>query len=91
MLFLLGEQADTAEETAFHAITLLLANGKPVIVLHCNQVLGEMLRVKGHHEKAIELVEVTLRIASSHDWHGYGILISGHLVGVFADIGRFEI
>ena len=90
-LSFLGEnQADTAEETASRAITLLPENSKQIIVCDCHQVLGIVYHETANHEKAIEHFEVALGIASSHNWHSEACWILDPLIMLFAEVGRFD-
>ena len=81
-------QLDAAEEAISRAIAL--AGNNQFLLNHCHYSLGSIYHSKGHKEKAIEHFEISLRIASSHDWHRSAFLDHQGLVEVFCDMGRFD-
>ena len=86
---LLGDgQPDAAEEVISRAITL--AENNQILLNNCHSSLGEIYRSKGHTEKAIEQFEISLRIASSHDWHQSAFLSHKMLVVLFCNMHRFD-
>jgi len=62
-------QLSAAEEAASQSIGLLPEKFDEHLICACHRVLGEIHSSKGEVEKAIDHLEVALRIASSLDWH----------------------
>ena len=90
LLLLDDKQIDMAEETALRSISLLPEHSKPIIALMCHQALGTIYRGKDNREKAVEHLEVALRIASSRNWHGETCWVLDPLIMLFAKGGRFD-
>ena len=87
-LLLQDGQLNAAEEAVSRAITL--AENNPFLLNHCHCCLGGIYRSKGHKEKAIEHLEISLRIASSHDWYNHAFSSHKHLVEMFCEMGRLD-
>ena len=81
-------QLDAAEKAISRAITV--AGNNPFLLNYCHYCLGNIYRSKGHKEKAIEHFEISLRIASSHDWHQNAFSSHKRLVELFCQIGRID-
>jgi ATP/maltotriose-dependent transcriptional regulator MalT len=82
-------QLDAAEETASRAITLLPEDDHQFIACGCHRVLGNIYHFKGDEAKAIEHLEVALRIASSHDnWNSTTFWIYYTMVVLYSEEGR---
>ena len=87
-LLLQDEQLDAAEEAISRAIILA---GNNLFHLHlCHHWLGCIYRSKCHEEKAVEHLEISLRIASSHNWHHNALSSQRQLAMVFCEMGRFD-
>ena len=82
-------QLDAAEEAISRAITLAPKNNQSLLN-YCHYSLGNVYRSKGRQEKAIEHFEISLRIASSLDWHQDAFLTHKALVELFCEMGRFD-
>ena len=83
-------QLDAAEETASRAINLLPEEGERFLACRGHRVLGDIYRSEGKSDKAVQHLEVVLKIASSFNW--YNELLRAHLslAEVFSDLGRFD-
>ena len=81
-------QLDAAEEAISRAITL--AESDQFLLNQCHDFLGRVHRSRGNKEKAVEHFEISLRIASSHNWHHDAFLSHKGLVEVFCEMGRFD-
>ena len=86
----IGEQLDTAEEAASHAIALFPENGEQHRLCGSHRILGNIYRSKGETEKAIHHFKVALRITSSFDCHEEPFWVHYRLAGLFHDEGRFD-
>ena len=83
-------QLDAAEETVSRAITLLPEDGDQFIICSCHRVLGNIYHSKGNEAKAIEHLEVALRIASSHaNWHSTTFWVYYTMVVLYSEQGKF--
>ena len=81
-------QLDAAEEAVSRAITL--ADNNQFLLNQCHHFLGGVYRSKGNKEKYIEHLEISLRIASSHNWHQDAFWSLKGLVEVFCEMGRID-
>ena len=82
-------QLDAAEEALSRAITLAPKNNQSLLN-YCHYTLGGIYNSKGRQEKAIEHFEISLRIASSLDWHHNAFLSYKRLVELFCQVDRFD-
>jgi tetratricopeptide (TPR) repeat protein len=81
---------DSAEEAASRAISLLPERGEEFRLCQGHRVLGDIYQSKGMMEKAINHLEVALRIASSLNWHDERFWVHFTLAEVFSGQGRFD-
>jgi tetratricopeptide (TPR) repeat protein len=85
---LLGE----AEEAASRAIDILSGTDGRFLVCQCHRVLGLVYRSKGEAGKAIDQLNVALRIASPFNWHDCLFWVHDSLAGLVTlyEEGRLE-
>ena len=81
-------QLDAAEEAISRAI--ILAENNQFILHQCHYLLGRIHHSKGHKEKAVENLEISLGIASSRDWHHDAFSSHKDLVEIYCEMGRFD-
>ena len=84
------EQLDAAEEAASRAISLLPGKGEEYRLCKSHRTLGDIYKSKGETEKAINHLEVALRIASPFDWHRESFWAHFRLARLFCHEGRFD-
>ena len=84
------KQLDAAEETAYKAIGLHSDEGDQFEVCKCYRVLGEICRVRGETEAAINQFEAALGIASSFNWDNPQFANHYSLAELFFDENRFD-
>ena len=84
-------QLEAAEESISRAITLLRNDDdEQFLVCQSHFILGDIYRSKGDREKAIQHLEISLGIASPHDWHHEMCMGHGTLSAIFCDMRRFD-
>jgi tetratricopeptide (TPR) repeat protein len=83
-------QLDAAEEVAFRTIDILPERGEHFRICGAHRLLGEIYRSKGDTEKAIYHFELSIRIASTFDWHDHLFWAHFKLAALFRDEGRFD-
>ena len=81
-------QLDAAEEAISRAI--ILAENNQFILHQCHYLLGRIHHSKGHKEKAVENLEISLGIASSRDWHHDAFSSHKDLVEIYCEMGSFD-
>ena len=84
------KQLGAAEEVAYRAINLLSDNGSRFLFCQCHRILGLICRSKGKVGKAIDHLNVALRIASPFNWHDQLFWIHYALAGLFHEEGRAD-
>ena len=89
-LLLSDKQLDAAEEAASRAIDLLPEKGEHDRVCQSHRILGEIYQSKGKTQKAIQRLEVALRIASSFNLHHDLFWVHYSLAELFLDEARFD-
>jgi len=90
LLLLHDKQFDYAEEAASKVINLLPAEGSPLELCLCKNVLGDVYHYKGKTELATNYLREALKIASPFNWPAiqFGIHIS--LAQLFFNQGQFD-
>ena len=84
------KQFNSAEEAASRALQLFLDQGREFWVCASHRLLGEIHQSNNKREKAIQHLEVALRIASSFDWHNQLFWIHYHLAELFRNENEFD-
>jgi len=83
-------QLDAAEEAASRAISLLPEEGEEYRLCKSHRILGDIYKSKGETVKAIDHLEVALRIASSFEWHRESFWAHFRLARLFYHEGRLD-
>ena len=84
------KQLGAAEEAVLRAIDLLSDKGTQFSACACYRILGNICRLRGKTEKAIDHFETALRIASQFNWHDHLFWINYSLAELFLDEKRFD-
>ena len=80
-------QLGAAEEVASRAIDLLSDNGSRFLFCQCHRILGLVCRSKGEVGKAIDHLNVAIRVASPFNWHDQLFWVHYALAGLFHEGG----
>ena len=83
-------QLGAAEEAASHALKLFLDQGREYWICFSHRLLGDIHRIKGERENAIQHLEAAIGIASPFDWH-HELFWNHHSLAVlFCDKSEFD-
>ena len=81
---------EAAEEAALHAINIFSKKGNQFRLCDSHQALGEIYRSKGETKKAIDHLEVVLKIAWPFNWHAQLFWAHYYLAALFRDQRGFD-
>ena len=84
------DQLDAAEQAASHLVDLASETGQESVVCDARQILGDIYHVMGKKKKAIQNLEIALRIASPFGWHNQLFWAHQSLAWVFLDEGKLD-
>jgi tetratricopeptide (TPR) repeat protein len=84
------DQLDAAEVAASRSIDLLQGDSEQFIVCQGHRVLSDVCCSKGEAEKAINHLEVALKLASSSNWQSELFWIHRSLAELFLDQAKFD-
>jgi tetratricopeptide (TPR) repeat protein len=90
LLFCQDNQLSAAEEAASRSIDLLQGDSEQFIVCQGHRVLSDVCCSKGEAEKAINHLEVALKLASSSNWQSELFWIHRSLAELFLDQAKFD-